>query len=63
MGVSETFNNIKVLVLKEASSSVNFSHETLQPASQCIKINILHALLWYLSMWSGMQSLEADWGV
>ena len=44
MGVSETFNNIKVLVLKEASSSANFSHETLQPASQYIKINILFML-------------------
>ena len=43
MGLSETFNNTKVLVLKEASSA-NFSHETLQPASQCIKINTVFML-------------------
>ena len=61
MGLSEIFSNTKVLVLKEASSA-NFSHETLQPASQCSKINSVHAPLSYLSAWSGMQSSEADWG-
>ena len=60
-GSLKTFNNTKVLVLKEASSA-NFSRKTLQPASQYSKINSVHALLSYLNTWSGMQSSEADWG-